>query len=366
MVGLNLQTINNTLIQDRDATVVIFLPVIRKQMKEELLSKQSSIQDSQDDAAVVVSPVKSRRESVVAFFKRSEDKSEKAEKCPVKPSPKKPPKATKAALSKVITSPLRPKKDLTAVPETAFMSDALKQADEIDAQDFPASKSDDELLQSEAVEDCEEEEPMPGPSSVPINAEPPEDEFYYSLQPDPGGRHNLNDMAELSDSCDPVFPNSSTLLPLLSNTTSSSEDNLLSGCLETKHLPNGMVILSPNGDVFARSASSGKGILVRPKKFANLKNFTTNLPPGMKTLPLKDNRVKSNILNRSRTLEGLEGDGSLKNDIDSICLEDIRKEELYMMWKSCEAELNSKLTQALLEKAELEEKLSKLEPDLDT
>lgn len=317
-------------------------------MKEELLSKQPSLQDSQDSDVPPAPPPKTRRESVVAFFKR-EDKGEKVEKCQIKTSPKKKCKPSKATLSQAM-SPRHNKKELSVVPETSFMGEP---------PDFPPSKSDDELLQ--ASEDPEE--PLPGPSS-----EPPDPEHYYSLPPEHHRqrRPSLNDMD--SDSCEPVFPNSS-LLPLLS-ATSSSEDNLLSGgqSLESKHLPNGMVIISsPNGDIFARSrGSAGKDIFVRPKKFANLKNFTTSLPPSMKTLPLKDNRVKSNILNRSRTLEGLECDGSLKNDIDSVCLEDIRKEDLYMMWKACEHELNDKLSQALSEKAALEEKLATLKPDLDT
>jgi hypothetical protein len=321
-------------------------------MKEELLSKQPSLQDSADSPPAP--PPKTRRESVVAFFKR-EDKGEKVEKCQIKTSPKKKSKATKAVLSQAL-SPRHHKKELSVVPEatTAFMGEP---------PDFPPSKSDDELLQASEGS----EEPLPGPSSSP----PPDPEMFYSLPPDHHQRHqrrpSLNDMD--SESCEPGFPNSS-LLPLLS-TTSSSEDNLLSGgggsggqSLESKHLPNGMVIISsPNGDIFARSrASTGKDIFVRPKKFAHLKNFTTNLPPSMKQLPLKDNRVKS--LNRSRTLEGLECD--LKNDIDSVCLEEIRKEDLYMMWKACEHELNDKLSQALSEKAALEEKLATLKPDLDT
>ena len=321
-------------------------------MKEELLSKQPSLQDSQDSDVPAAPPPKTRRESVVAFFKR-EDKGEKIEKCQVvKTSPKKR-KTSKVSLSQSL-SPRGKKKDLSVVPEVGFMGDVLKQAD--DHQEFPASKSDDELLQASE----EQEEPLPGTSTEPTDAD-----LYYSLPPQEQRRPSLNDItSELSDSGEPVFP-SSTLLPLLS-ATSSSEDNLLSGSLETKHLPNGMVILSPNGDVFARSGSNSKDIFARTKKFANLKNFTTNLPAGMKTLPLKDNRVKSNILNRSRTLEGLEGEGPVKNDIDSVCLDEYRKEELYMMWKACEHELNSKLSQALSEKADLEEKLAKLKPDLDT
>ena len=168
-------------------------------------------------------------------------------------------------------------------------------------------------------------------------------------------------------------------MPLLGN-NSSSEDNILISSL----LPNGVLILSPNGDVYARDSATGKNVLVRPKTFANFKNFTTNLPQSMKTLPLKDNRVKSNLLSRSRTLDGLN-DGAINNDIEpsgatpsattssastsavpKANLEHLSKEQLYFMWKMSEKDLNKRLKRALREKAELEEKLAKFEPDTDT
>ena len=175
-------------------------------------------------------------------------------------------------------------------------------------------------------------------------------------------------------------------MPLLGN-TSSSEDNILM----SSYLPNGVLILSPNGDVFARDGATGRNVLVRPKTFANFKNFTTNLPQSMKTLPLKDNRVKSNILSRSRTLDGLN-DGAINNDIEpagsqhqascppqlvtslsadcappqSAQLDHLTKEQLYFMWKMSEKELNKRLKRALREKAELEQKLATLQPSDDT
>ena len=146
-------------------------------------------------------------------------------------------------------------------------------------------------------------------------------------------------------------------MPLLGN-SSSSEDNLLTGA----GLPNGILILAPNGDLFARDAASGKSILVRPKNIANIKNFTTNLPQSIKTLPLKDNRVKSSLLSRSRTLDRLN-EGTITNDIDpgGCNLDTLTKEQVYFMWKANEKDLNSRLHQALQEKAELEERLARLE-----
>ncbi len=151
-------------------------------------------------------------------------------------------------------------------------------------------------------------------------------------------------------------------IPLLGS-TSRSDDNIVRGA----QLPNGMLILSPNGDVFARDVSSGKSILVQPKSFTNFKNFTTNLPQSMKTLPLKDNRVKSNIRSRSQTLERLN-EGAITNDIDpvGINLDELSKEQLFYLWKTSEKELNQRLREALQDKAALEQKLATVRPDLDT
>ncbi len=145
--------------------------------------------------------------------------------------------------------------------------------------------------------------------------------------------------------------------PLLGN-NSSSEDNILVG----SQLPNGVLILSPNGDVFARD-NSGKSVLVRPKALASFKNFTTNLPQSMKTLPLKDNRVKSSIFSRSRTLDPTNDD-TITNDIEpgGVNLDQLTKEQIYQLWRVSESELNNQLRQALEEKAELEQKLAMIKP----
>ena len=127
-------------------------------------------------------------------------------------------------------------------------------------------------------------------------------------------------------------------------------------------LPIRVLILSPNGDVFARDAS-GKSVLVRPKTLANFKNFTTNLPQSMKTLPLKDNRVKSSLFSRSRTLDRMTDD-TITNDIEpgGVNLDQLTKEQVYHLWRVSESELNQQLRQALEEKAELEQKLAMMKP----
>ncbi len=169
---------------------------------------------------------------------------------------------------------------------------------------------------------------------------------------------NLLGTADTEDDCQSEKGYSNPGAPLLGN-NSSSEDNILMG----SQLPNGVLILSPNGDVFARDAS-GKSVLVRPKTLANFKNFTTNLPQSMKTLPLKDNRVKSNIFSRSRTLDRMTDD-TITNDIEpggGVNLDQLPKEQVYHLWRVSESELNQQLRQALEEKAELEQKLAMMKP----
>lgn len=198
-------------------------------------------------------------------------------------------------------------------------------------------------------------------SSGPTSAPPVLDLLGSSLDDLPGaGDMDDDPLGDKSLSYNPG-------MPLLGN-NSTSEDNILM----SQYLPNGVLILSPNGDVFARDNSTGRNVLVRPKTFANFKNFTTSLPQSMKTLPLKDNRVKSNLLSRSRTLDGLN-DGAINNDIEPVAtsssdgaqmanLEHLSKEQVYFMWKASEKELHKRLKRALKDKAELEQKLANLQP----
>ena len=145
-------------------------------------------------------------------------------------------------------------------------------------------------------------------------------------------------------------------MPQISNATDSS-------------LPNEVLILSPSGDVFATDAYSRKCIIVRPKRLSHLKNFTANLPKSMKTLPLKDNRVKSDILCRSRTLEQIsDNSDTITNALDNeaVDLENLSKEQLLFMWKSSETQLGGLLQKALQDNVELQEKLSIYQQDQST
>ena len=170
-----------------------------------------------------------------------------------------------------------------------------------------------------------------------------------SLDELPGASRNYDDdklsQRSLSHPC----------MPIMSNTC--SDDNIGTG----SSLPNGVFILSPTGDVFAKDVYSGKSVLVRPKRSSHLKNFTSNLPQSMKTLPLKDNRVKSDLLSRSRTLEMLcDNSNTINNELDNelLDLECLSKEQLYLMWKNSETQLGRMLQKALSDNAELQQKLS--------
>lgn len=221
--------------------------------------------------------------------------------------------------------------------------------------DYGPSKSDDELLgQSDGDVESSAQAAEQGSYKL-VDISDQETEPVCSLSMETEDDHDTEER-EIRYS-NPTFP--------LLGHTSSSEDNLTTSNLETYSLPNGMVILSPDGDVFARSASSGKNILVRPKTLTNFKNFSRNLPESMKMLPLKDNRVKSTLSNHGQILGRLKED-SITNELESANLSSLTKEELYLMWKTSEREWNKKLKKALQEKAELEQKLSQIHPDTDT
>jgi hypothetical protein len=234
-------------------------------------------------------------------------------------------------------------------------AELVKLNSSVDSGDYATAKSDDELLGTHDALDS----PQEGCSkrkfgifnigecpSIPVSA------------------------VEMEDDSQTERGLSNPELPLLGTATSASMSDL-SG----SHLPNGVLIVSPNGDVFAHDGASGKNVLVRPKTFSNFINDSTKLPQCLKVLPLKDNRVKSNIA-RSRTLEKISGD-AITNDIDqhrspsrepraNTSLDHLSKEQLYFMWKMSERELNRKLRQALEEKADLEQKLALMEPGVGT
>ena len=133
--------------------------------------------------------------------------------------------------------------------------------------------------------------------------------------------------------------------------------------LPQEYLPNGMLSMTPNGEVFSRDVPLSMAFNVQPKlqPVSNFRNIATHLPQSIKTLPLKDNRVKSNLLNKSRYLDTT---GYIANDITSS-LDDFSKEELFEMWRSSERELTQKLNQTMNEKRLLEQRLAVMTPFTD-
>ena len=229
------------------------------------------------------------------------------------------------------------------------------------AEDYGPSKSDDELLASDVDVDG-------GPSTSPkgtyklVDISDPDEVETPSGGPEVMVEMEEDTPEEREEREERERRYSNPSFPLLGH-QSSSEDNLTTTGAETYQLPNGMVILSPNGDVFARSGA--KNILVRPKTFANFKNFTTNLPDSMRTLPLKDNRVKSPFDRRDRPL-GRRSVGAITNELERVSLEHLSKRDIFLMWKTSERELHRELRKALEEKAELEQKLALLLPETGT
>lgn len=168
----------------------------------------------------------------------------------------------------------------------------------------------------------------------------------------------LTNCTDLDD--DPHLERFGAGVPLLAKT--SSEDNLI-----RTQLPNGMLIVSPNGEVIARDVSTGKSVVVRPEAIVNLKQFATNIPQRMKTLPTRGKSANLSSFNRRHTLERLSESSSHDGDSVGYQFEQWTKEQLYYLWKSSEIELNARLQKALAEKAALEEKLREMsEGELDT
>ncbi|CAH1776022.1 unnamed protein product [Owenia fusiformis] len=148
----------------------------------------------------------------------------------------------------------------------------------------------------------------------------------------------------------------------LGRSSSEAEETMSNG-----EVPNGVLILSPTGEIFACNAMNKNtrttDFLPKKDRGGNWRNLTSSLPESMKTLPLKDNRVKQNfrqsISSNQKNVEAGMSDSDTE-DIESIKLDNVSKEEIVYMWKQAMVQLNSRLRQALKDKAKLEIKLSQL------
>ena len=242
-----------------------------------------------------------------------------------------------------------------------------------DTQD--CSKSDDELLQSS---DLDGEAPLTRVGSS-RSAKASYQRLELSGRDPKRARGPSNQFCDISADLDDSSEErdrrySNPTLPLLGR-TSSSEDNLTIGPPLAAFtigssgsellLPNGMVLRAPNGDIFARNASTGKRLHVRPKKFSSLKHASPNLPDSLKSLPEKGNRVKSS-LSKTKSSENGGTRTDTNNALLRAGLDRLTKEDLFMMWQTSESELTQKLKQALKDKAELEKMLLSTRPDCNT
>ncbi|XP_074641443.1 glutamate receptor ionotropic, NMDA 3A-like [Tubulanus polymorphus] len=104
------------------------------------------------------------------------------------------------------------------------------------------------------------------------------------------------------------------------------------------------------------SISMGNAAL--SKKTTNKDVNIARAAARVKSFPLKDNRVKSSF-SKSRNLSI---NNSLLESKADVPLESLTKENLFLMWKQSEAELNAKLENVLAEKELLERKLSLISP----
>ena len=144
------------------------------------------------------------------------------------------------------------------------------------------------------------------------------------------------------------------------NLTTASERERLAA---RGRLPNGIVVLSPNGDVCTLAARPPGPAYVQPKNVANLKNFTTNIAAGVKLLPLKDSLVKATT--RPPAGRALLTEAVIADDIETTELDSWTKEDLYEMWRTSEERLCGRLRAAISEKRQLELKLARLQAPPD-
>ena len=144
-----------------------------------------------------------------------------------------------------------------------------------------------------------------------------------------------------------------------SDESSRRSNSSLSNSLSNGHIPNGVLLLSPNGDVFAKPVNPAKTVHFagkNPQGPAQFRNFTNTLPQSMKSLPLKEvPRVRSKV----RRHPGLHRQEELKS-LEDLDVDEMSKEELLVMWKNSETELTKQLKKALNDKAELEHKLASI------
>ena len=139
-----------------------------------------------------------------------------------------------------------------------------------------------------------------------------------------------------------------------------------------RRCPNGLLTPLPNGNVVG--CSGDRGLFNRPKTPADVKNLTPSATSNAKTLPLKDNRVKTTAVGSRRCvtlgkmLQRNKFASPSENNTsgDSVELDRLSKDDVVDLWRSSERRLGGQLCRALREKEKLEQKLAMLLPETVT
>lgn len=139
-----------------------------------------------------------------------------------------------------------------------------------------------------------------------------------------------------------------------------------------RRCPNGLLTPLPNGDVVA--CSEERILFSRPKAPTDVKNLTPSAKSNAKTLPLKENRVKTTALGSRRcvTLGSMQKQNQLAATDEESMAEDgvelrrLSKEDVVELWRSSERRLGGQLRRALREKEKLKQKLAMLLPETAT
>ena len=158
----------------------------------------------------------------------------------------------------------------------------------------------------------------------------------------------------------------------IQQSTSGSSDVAVPEALQRRRCPNGLLTPLPNGDVVV--CTDEHGLFSRPKAPTDARNLTPCSLSTTKTLPLKDNRVKTTALSSRRcvTLGPLQKQNQLVTSADDVMsgedvdVQRLSKEAVVELWRSTERRLAGQLRRALREKEKLEQKLAMLLPETAT
>ncbi|XP_071117888.1 glutamate receptor ionotropic, NMDA 3A-like isoform X1 [Haliotis cracherodii] len=235
------------------------------------------------------------------------------------------------------------------------------------AEDRPTPPIPSSAGNHEEEEEEEEEEDMSHSQECLLSeasrdrSEPGCSDSYYKGTDDTNSSIPSLDGAFCDDSlCDPNEPPNNNNTQTYAACAQRSPP-LLPNCVRLDSLPNGHLVSgdedSPSTDNFANNRLENQS-----KLFKALTDDSHNYMSSMysKSLLPKTNNMVRSLLHKTQSYQDhlCSADDSLPG---IFCIEKISKEELLVMWKTSEIELNKRLEQALKEKARLERKLAQLQ-----